>query len=167
MQQILKILLAGDTHGALDDLAKKAIEIQPDFILQVGDLGIFSSYENMDSKTKKHYRHDKNISQIFPYIRKEKEFPIPLYFIRGNHEEYGLLPDLDLPNIHYLKSGLHIINSIRIGTLGGIYYLGKNEQKAKMDKYTQPQEYWHVLKEAKDGVDILLTHDSPKGALPH
>jgi Icc-related predicted phosphoesterase len=90
-----------------------------------------------------------------------------MYFVHGNHEEYELLDKMDIPNIHYLRGGLHVIDSIRIGALGGIYYLGKNEQKARMKKYTQRNEYWRVLKESVDGIDILLTHDSPKGALPH
>jgi len=100
-----------------------------------------------------HRRHiEKNPAEgeIFAYINKEKVFPCPLYFVRGNHEDFELLEKfekLKLCNIFYLRTGIHIIGSFTVGTIGGIYYLGNNSKKINLPKYTQEEQLEFLFKE--------------------
>lgn len=124
----------GDTHGWLDLMVEKALAWQErtglelDYIFQVGDFGIWPSPETVDKATAKHAGASGQsvIGDFRSYAIGEKTFPIPIYFINGNHESQSFLRYHELiqqalypedfwtrsiqicPNLNYIPSG-HII----------------------------------------------------------
>ena len=67
----------------------------------------------MDGPGRRHIEKNPAEGEIFSYLRKESVFPCPLYFIRGNHEDFDLLEEfekLELRNMYYLRTGVHNID---------------------------------------------------------
>jgi len=160
----MKILIAGDIHGKIEKLKKIVELIRPDAVFQSGDLGFFADVSSMDRASRRHIKKNPAEGEIFAYVQKEKVFPCPLYFVRGNHEDFELLEgfeELELCNIVYLKTGIHIIGSLTVATIGGIYCWGNNPKKRNLPKYTQEEELEFLFKECK--ADVLLAHDAPEG----
>jgi len=138
------IAIIGDLHNSYKKVFKflnSSTEIE--FCLQIGDLG----KEN----------------QPYP------DFPIPTYFIQGNHENWDAIEKIKEnqgpKNLHFLENGnLYDIRGLKILALGGNYAPSKFKLKRKdltgdlrrhfvNDEITTCCTY-------KD-VDIFLTHEAP------
>ena len=161
----MKILIAGDIHGKMEKLRKVVELLKPDVVFQVGDLGFFADDSSMDRASRRHIEKNPAEGEIFAYINKEKVFPCPLYFVRGNHENFELLErfeELELPNILYLRTGIHVIGPLTVAAIGGIYYGGNNPRKRNLPKYTQEKEMEFLFNFKQSKVDILLAHDAPE-----
>jgi len=145
---------------------KKIVEIlKPSFVFQTGDIGFFSDPSSMDNAAKRHFIKKPEEGEIFEFINKKKKFPCPIYFVRGNHEDFELLEkieELEIPEFFYLRTGIHLIGELKVVSIGGIFYQGNNPLKAILPKYTQEKEM-EFLFESNMDVDILLTHDAPQG----
>jgi predicted phosphodiesterase len=158
----MKILVAGDIHGRINFLENLVFQTNADAVFQVGDLGFYPNYDSLDITSKRHFRNDSGQSEIFSFIDGRKKFPVPLFFVRGNHDDYSLLGDEVPPfphNFFLLSSGIHSVIGLRVASLGGIYYWGHNSEKRRLAKYTQPDEM--ALITGDETVDVLLCHDSP------
>jgi Icc-related predicted phosphoesterase len=158
----MRILISGDIHGRIGFLDSLSLKIGADAVFQIGDLGLYRDYDSLDVTAKRHFLSDPSQAEIFDYVSKKKQFPVPLFFVRGNHDDFSLLSSLEsspLPNFYLLDSGVHQILDLRVGALGGIYYWGHDSEKRKLLKYTQSDEVAPIVVGKK--VDILLSHDAP------
>lgn len=149
-----ELAIVGDIHSnvnLLNKLVKERPYIQN--IIQVGDMGIYFSPEKVDKK-----------SIYTEKILKEKpEMDRTTYFIKGSHEHFNMLknPFLKKKNFYYIEQGkIETINNLKIAFLGGIYSPTKSNEK----KFYTEQEV-NKLKNNSRGqiIDILITHEGPKG----
>jgi len=111
--------------------------------------------------------------------RNYEAFDAPLYWIKGNNENFDRIAARDLPaNLHYIPSGtLQVIEGLRIAGLGGtlaptMYDVRAGDlphPKKSTPKATEladrrrhfVREEVEACKRMKD-VDILLTHEAPR-----
>jgi Icc-related predicted phosphoesterase len=106
-------------------------------------------------------------------------FEAPLYWIKGNNENFDQIAAGDLPaNLHYIPNGtLQVIDGLRIAGLGGthaptLYDVRAAElphPKKSTAKATElADRRRHFVREEVDAckrmkeVDILLTHEAPR-----
>ncbi len=147
-----RFAFAGDTHGNLKQMYRiieDRHDLFPggkiDYLFQVGDLGVWPSFEDMDPSSKSwSERHgvspDVAAGDYPSLVRGEWEIPFPTYFIRGNHEDQALLCSYEranqarypddyltraveiLPNLHYIPDG-HVIEVAgqKIAAWGGCW----------------------------------------------
>lgn len=130
----MKVLLIADTHGKLTAgrIRTFLYKRTPDVIFLLGDLSeddIKALYECKDTKN------------------------VPKYGVIGNHDEYSLLKDNGIIDLH-LKTAK--IGDYTVGGFGGSLRY-KNDASYLM--YTNPMSE-EVLKELAP-CDILITHDKP------
>lgn len=154
-----KISIIGDTHGHLDKLIE-TISSDADFVLQVGDFGVYLNTSNLSSIPK---RFHNNLGQFQEYFNEKKGFPMPVYFCKGNHEDFLFLKNYDqdrpiLPNLFYVPNGTILtIQGITVGFFGGNYSLKWFERETP--KHIQSQKVLGYFK--KSEIDSFLNHDRP------
>lgn len=99
----MNVLVLSDSHGHLPELekivheAKERLGQMPDFMLHCGDLGLFNEDDLSQLSGKERYlikKHGNPIRHFRAYLRGEKKFPLPLYAIPGNHEDFSLVEKL-------------------------------------------------------------------------
>lgn len=140
------ILISGDIHAEFRIFYERLEKMNVDLCLQVGDMG--------DEKKE--------------YV----EPPIPIYFIQGNHENWGILFDGKLPkNLYYIDNGGMIeVEGLKVIGFGGNYssrYYDKKKseiQGARKRHYVK-EEFDRALINATrvepETVDVLITHEAP------
>ncbi len=178
----MKILVIGDLHSNLKPL-KSLIKEQPDAdaILSVGDLGFYFSEEACISD-KKQYARSPNLMKSF-FTAHElgllEPFPIPIYFIKGNHDDYDNLDSQAMKdlNVHFIPQGHHVaIGNMTVSGMGGIY--SSVRTKLPTDQLTGRERRFYTTEEFKNfraidpawvgaPADILITHQAPAGCLPN
>jgi Icc-related predicted phosphoesterase len=106
-------------------------------------------------------------------------FEAPLYWIKGNNENFDRIASGDLPaNLHYIPNGtLQVIEGLRIAGLGGTYAPTMYDVRAAelphpkkgTAKATElADRRRHFVREEVDAckqmkeIDILLTHEAPR-----
>ncbi len=171
------ICVAGDIHGAMNRLYEdvlafeESLHIRFDYVLQVGDFGVWPNPDRVDKATR---RHDG--AGDFPvWLRDNRTAPRPTIFIKGNHEDFVWLdsrqdPEV-LPNLSYIRNGRTVdlggaATTIRIGGVGGCY--GPADYQRRSDELQSYAKRHYTFDEverlARAGrIDILLTHDAPAG----
>jgi predicted phosphodiesterase len=152
------ICAAGDIHGAMNKLYDDVLDFEAslgirfDFVLHVGDFGIWPDPAKIDKGTRNHDGAG--------------DFP----------EWLDAQPAADvLPNLTYLPNGKTIdlkvdgAESIRVGGIGGCYGPSDYErQSAQLNGYAR-RHFTHdeverlVLQARQGSIDIVLTHDAPAG----
>ncbi|MFW7377507.1 MAG: metallophosphoesterase family protein [Oligoflexus sp.] len=168
------ICAAEDTHGELnkmyaDILAFEAsLAVRFDYVLHVGDFGIWPDSNKVDRATRDH-----DGAGDFPsWFAERKQAPRPTIFIKGNHEDFEYLAKIDdnevLPNLTYLSNGevLELKGGIRLGGIGGCFGPSNYERKSsRLQGYARRHftrdEIENLGKQGK--IDILLLHDAPAG----
>jgi Icc-related predicted phosphoesterase len=182
----IKIAFVGDIHGrvfhTLAVLAawQKINEQKLDLIIQVGDFGAYPEPDNalLNSKFVKQDPHELDfclllkaegeLSEHLRFIR--QQFKSPIYFIRGNHEDFDWLDRIshngstgtvrvdpyDL--FHYVIDGtVRNFGDLKIAFLGGIETPTEEARSINEVVYNQYMNF-------KEGdIDILITHDAPYG----
>ena len=143
----------GDIHGDFD-AARRVMERHSDvpYWLCVGDLpGADGEYQSM---------------------------PAPLYWIKGNNENFDLIASGDFPpNLHFIPNGeLRVIDGLRVAGLGGTFAPTMYEvpaaelphPKKRTAKSTElADRRRHFVREeverlkALEGVDLFLSHEAP------
>lgn len=129
----MRIALVGDFHGSHKRPAFDlfAGEIQPDVVLCVGDLQDY------------------------------RGFARPFYFIRGNHECWAVLDELQMgtlrpPNLHYLPDGARL-------TLGGLAVagIGGNWSPNELKAHSRFIRHGYLTEIRRTHADIVLSHETP------
>ncbi len=172
------ICVAGDIHGAMDRLYQDVLAFEAslgirfDYVLQVGDFGVWPDPSRIDKATRLH-----DGAGDFPaWLRDNRSAPRPTLFIKGNHEDFVWLdarPDLEvLPGLNYVRNGCTVdirdegAGVTRVGGVGGCY--GPSDYQRRSDNLQGYAKRHYTFDEVErlansDDVDILLTHDAPAG----
>lgn len=155
------LALLGDIHGdysVLHDAVTKARANGASALIQLGDFGIYPSYVAM-------------------FVHVARQSPIPIYFIDGNHEDYGIIkswPNEDQyhlvkDKLIYLKRGTVLeLDGRRIGCLGGAGSIDKATRiRQKLDWFPEeqinPDDSFALMKlAAQNPVDFFVTHCPPQ-----
>lgn len=173
----LILCAAGDIHGAIERLYEDVIafegslELTFDWVLHVGDFGIWPDPSRIDRATR---RHD-GAGDFPKWYAERRAVPRPTVFVKGNHEDFVWLdsrPDGEaLPGLRYLRNGevadLAAGGEIlRVAGLGGCYGPSDFERPSRTLQGYAKRHYTQdeiAALSARAGIDILLVHDAPKG----
>ncbi|KRZ10835.1 Lariat debranching enzyme [Trichinella pseudospiralis] len=179
----LKIGVAGCIHGKLEDLykavryAKDTKGIDLDLVICCGDFQSIRDEQDLKSLAVPHkYRH---MLDFHKYYSGELKAEVLTIFIGGNHESSSYLSELPYggwvaPNIFYMgRANVVNFKGLRIAGLSGIYkpynYL-RGYFENDLFNSDQMRSVYHVrnldvfrLKQLAQPIDVLLTHDWPRG----
>lgn len=153
----MTIALLGDIHGEVEILRRaydKLAPLQIAALIQVGDLGYYDG----------------------PAIRlANMQFPIPTYFIPGNHEKFDLLPmnatePVELfANFFFIPNGTVLtIDNRKIAFMGGassvdkMFRLRQGMDWSEQELITSAQM---ARLDTVDKVDMLITHCPPQSVI--
>lgn len=163
-----------------------------DGVLQVGDMGAFPDISRLDRATQRHAAKDRDELGYAEYLRGCAEGAAllgepgwPVVWMRGNHEDFEHLSTFRVPTavdpwgrLLFVPDGTEAtVAGLRIGALGGKQHpqaeRGRGRRaRARFRKVARrPEEpSWITERIAKTaypdgGLDILLTHAGPPGAL--
>lgn len=172
----MKICVAGDTHGAIDQLYSDVLTFEDDlglefdWLLHVGDFGIWPSPDRVDKATRKH-----GGAGDFPrWWSNQLEAPRRTLFIKGNHEDFdwleGQWSSEILPNLFYLKNGraVDLGDGITVGGVGGCFGPSNYSRRSRDLQGRAKRHYTRGDIDAlvgRRGIDLLLTHDAPAGVV--
>jgi predicted phosphodiesterase len=174
------ICAAGDIHGAIDRLYEDvlsfeaALGVRFEWVLHVGDFGVWPDPNRIDKATKKH-----DGAGDFPvWFAERRTAPRKTLFIKGNHEDFDWLDAQSnpegsatqvLPRLFYLPNGRTMDigeagRSVRIGGVGGCFAPSDFDQSSKKGyaKRHYTSDEIETLCKAS-AIDILLIHDAPAG----
>jgi hypothetical protein len=186
-------LVFGDLHGRILPAFRLALawqrehDVRLDGLLQVGDLGYFPDPSRLDRATKRHAEKDPmelgTLDVIAPNrdadaLFAEEDLPQQMWFIAGNHEDYGALDERrsaagsgrDFPvdyyqRIHCICDGavVGVPGGLRIGGLWGIDDEAPRARSSALKIARIRQRSATQLSAEK--FDLLLTHESPRDAM--
>ena len=171
------LCIAGDIHGALDRMFadvltfEAALMVRFDWVLHVGDFGVWPDPTRIDGATRRH----EGAGDFPTWFAERRAVPRPTVFIKGNHEDFVWLdaqPSVEvLPGLHYLRNGqVQELRSgdelLRVGGIGGCYGPSDFERpSASLQGYAKR----HYTRDEIAGLaacgqlDVVLTHDAPAG----
>lgn len=167
-----KLIIIGDTHcnfkviESIIEKEKKTGEVVA--VLHAGDIGVYDekSMERIpEREANLIQKHKDPIHEFFPYMEKKKSFPVPMYWIEGNHEDFELCElfkkdEKKIENFFPLNPGeiTEIAfgeKCLKIAGLGKI--VGLNKAGLTFSKYISEKEF-HLAKQLASP-DILLLHE--------
>ena len=174
------VAVFGDVHGNLPGMYELCESWQQekkesiDLVLQTGDMGLWSSLDEMDKATKKNYAKDESELASAAYLSGKRTATIETWFIHGNHENFPLLADkegqaidangrvifLATGSVREFRKGNELL---RVAALGGMEYrFGKFPipLSERIQKYLHPPSL-ELLRKENGQVDVLLLHDAP------
>lgn len=183
----MKIAVEGCAHGELEKIyeAIQHLEnqegIKIDLLICCGDFQATRNKQDLRCMAVP-FKYQK-MCTFHKYYSGEKTAPVLTLFIGGNHEASNYLQELCYggwvaPNIYYLGyAGVINIAGIRIAGLSGIYK-GHDYMKGHYEKPPYSEEakrsVYHVrnlevfrLKQLKEPLDIMISHDWPRGVYNH
>jgi len=178
----------GDVHGAWDAMyayceyaaaaSRPSEPISLGLVLQCGDIGLFSRDSILDKATSRFAMRDPTELGAVDFLDGSRPIPIPTLFVRGNHEDFSLLPPSGHGPVGKATGRYHIYGalvqiqvagrSITIAGVGGITRHSRRYSD-EMDEATSPARYItrfevEALQSLRPGsVDILIAHDGPAG----
>lgn len=172
------ICAAGDIHGAInrfyDDILtfEMSLGASFDWVLHVGDFGIWPDPERIDRATRNH----DGAGDFSEWLGAMRPAPRRTVFIKGNHEDFAWLESQKrtevLPGLFYLRNGCRMELEgasdcgIRVGGIGGCYGPSDYSRRSKELQGYARRHYTHdeVDRLSSSGTfDLLLTHDAPAG----
>lgn len=183
----MKIAVEGCAHGELEKIyeaiqhLEKQEGIKIDLLICCGDFQATRNKHDLKCMAVP-FKYQK-MCTFHKYYSGEKTAPILTIFIGGNHEASNYLQELCYggwvaPNIYFLGyAGVINIAGIRIAGLSGIYK-GHDYMKGHYEKPPYSEEakrsVYHVrnlevfrLKQLKEPLDIMISHDWPRGVYNH
>jgi len=173
------IAVFGDVHGALDAMYRLCAQWERKrspvaLILQTGDMGIFPG--DLDKATRRHAEADPTELGAKDYVDGIKTPDRTTVFIRGNHEDHAWLAQypeggaIDPSGLMHYLTGLRVYTvdiggvGVTVAGLGGIAPRGRrNTEEKNPGGAFDPAELDALLALETGSVDVLLTHDSPRG----
>ena len=176
-----KLAFVGDVHGNLRNLQRLTSKIKNvSAFIQVGD---FELYHHIDvvKQDKQAWKRKEVFNEVIHRVTNDllPAFPIPILFIKGNHDDYDNLTSekLKKANIHFLEQGsVHSIDGVTVACLGGIYSPVRSRWKTKdlngRDRRFFTKEeiqhiHLHIENSVRKDVDIFISHQAPTGVLPN
>ncbi len=172
------ICAAGDIHGAMDRLYADVLDFEAhlgrrlDWVLHVGDFGIWPDPARVDRATRKH----EGAGDFATWLQARRPVPRRTLFIKGNHEDFDWLDaqhDREvLPGLFFLPNGRTFDlttahgRAIRVGGVGGCYGPSDYPRRSQGLQGYAKRHYTHDEVQrlsAADRVAIVLTHDAPAG----
>ncbi len=171
------VCAAGDIHGTLDRMYagvlafEVALGVRFDWLLHVGDFGVWPDPARVDGATK---RHD-GAGDFPAWFAEQRAAPRPTVFIKGNHEDFVWLdaqPSSEvLPGLHYLRNGhVHELVAgdevLRVGGVGGCFGPSNFERRSSTLQGYAKRHYTRdeiATLSAHADLDIVLAHDAPAG----
>ena len=181
--------LLGDVHGRAFHALAAVAEWQEtlgrrfDLVVQVGDLGAYTSVERMDAASRRYLDADPSQADFGRLLtaagrraaslrRVRRRFDGPIYFICGNHEEFAWLAALprDAPGtaavdpfdlFRYVPDGTVLsVGGWTLTFLGGAEPGDPNDEEgAALDEAVAGR----LLELEPGSLDGLVTHDGPYG----
>ena len=162
----MKILVIGNTLGNLDLINDYVAKSKADIVLCNGSIGLFP--KSIKSFPKSFY-----LGRFDEYISQEKKFLVPVYSVRGVHDNLSYCEklwkkEIEVPNFQLLKDGESVsisnntedvipIKEISIGGIGGSYSpKSLSSTNNKTERYFKAKDI-NSLKNKK--LHILLLHD--------
>lgn len=162
---------AGDIHGAIDRLYEDVLAFEVHLgvtfhhVFHVGDFGVWPDPARLDRATRNH-----DGAGDFPtYFAEKRRVPRPTTFIKGNHEDFGWLEDLDgseaLPGLRYLPNGYAAnVDGVVVAGVGGCFGPSDYERPAHtLQGYARRHYTRDEVERVAGQVDVLLLHDAPAG----
>ncbi|XP_064457997.1 lariat debranching enzyme A-like [Ornithodoros turicata] len=179
----MKIAVEGCAHGELDkiyDTIRRLEEqhsFKVDLLIICGDFQAVRNASDMECMAVP--RKYQEMKDFHRYYSGEMKAPVLTIVIGGNHEASNYLAELPYggwlcDNIYYMGyAGVVNVKGIRIAGLSGIYkghdYL-KGRFEAPPYNESAKRSAYHIrnidifrLKQLKEPVDIMLSHDWPRG----
>lgn len=167
-----KIVVIGDTHSNFQVLEQIIVLEQPVAVIHAGDVGLYDEawQEKISARdVKKINQHKNPVEQFWPYLLGQKEFPIPMYFIPGNHEDFHLWKDMKEGNVkirNFIPLDESTIHKIPIGekemTCQGLGKILPLRASRKKESYFTDQEYRAFrAKGEEERPDLLIFHEPP------
>jgi len=178
-----KLLIVGDVHTDLKGLHKLVCDLHKTdkikAVLQVGDFELYQSDTAIKQEEKYLVKLQKEraAKRLKNSILGETapKFPIPIFYIKGNHEDFDNLGSkyLSRINIHYIPQG-HItrVAGHIVAGIGGIHssvkkYLQSNELEGYDRRFYTIEDVQNLTKNPlSDEVEILITHQAASGIIP-
>ncbi len=181
-----KLLVAGDWHGDTNHayhVLVTASKRDCSAVMQVGDFGYWEHSQDGE-------KFLKNVS------RQSVMQGVPVYFIDGNHENHTMLREKYGPtneqhettpegfwvirdNVFYIPRGIvWEWSGRRFMGLGGAYSVDRDWRIMQELKKRKPLTLWWPEEELTDdevaaavkagegGIDVIFTHDKPRGSTP-
>lgn len=183
------IAVFGDVHGAWDAMYLYCQYCAPEndrrapahigAVLQCGDIGLFSAASTLDKATRRYALQDSSELGANDFLAGLRTIPIPTYFVRGNHEDFSLLPSCGAGHVAQAEGLYHVYlkpvqvevggQRISVAGLGGIAARGKNTAREWVDaenpgRYFTRHEVEALERLRMGSVDILICHDGPAGS---
>lgn len=179
--------IIGDIHGRVFHAIAAIVTWQLktgkqfDLLLHVGDLGTFPDLDRVDPATSRHMAADPaeadfsqmlqsqgNRAEILADLR--GHLATPIYFVRGNHEDFDWLDQLTVEHtsqtasidpfdlFHFVPDGTVLtFDGVTIAFLGGVQ---ERTDAAAIDRAAHQK----LMNLTSKTVDILLTHQGPYGS---
>lgn len=173
----LYLCAAGDIHGALSRMYNDVLDFEKhlgvtfDWVLQVGDFGVWPDPLRIDRASRKH----DGAGEFSQWLKAGRAVPRRTVLIKGNHEDFVWLdaqqsPELltglqYLPNGNKAELGTDRGESVCVAGIGGCYGPSDYGRRSRDLQGYARRHYTHdeVERAAGEGADIVLTHDAPAG----
>jgi predicted phosphodiesterase len=159
----MRVLLVGDVHGRLEQLAEVLGQAQADFriaaAIQVGDFGFYKA-------------------GIARARERRTRFAVPLHVIDGNHEDHRWLAQAlrsgaagawrdELNLIYQPRPSLACFGASKVGFLGGALHVDRPQRHnllAGLPNYIlQRQRERAAVLFNRERCDLIVTHSCPAG----
>ncbi len=175
-------LLLADTHGyfvLMDKIIRTAMEEFSglEFILHAGDMGVLDARDLSHLPQRERIlleKHENPTEEFLPYLTEEKELPLPMYHIPGNHEDFFLYDKLTKGNQFprrfypmepaYLYTYAGTKNLWRMAGLGKLHPHHPPEKMPASDKFLSRQEidaFLYAQRTVKAKAGIFIFHEAP------
>lgn len=187
---MIRVAIFADIHGKfllpfkLVDYYQNLTGKKIDAIIQCGDMGVFVDKNSLDKATLRHAKKDKDeLGFMMDFIKPNKDIAkfltqlnIPMYAVRGNHEDHEFLDklekesDKDVPyftidcydKVRVLKTGFPFILNNEQDSISFVGVGRIGDRKGRKDKkFIQNYEREQLKKLYKTcyDSDILISHD--------
>lgn len=176
-------LILTDSHGSfrlLEKIFTLTEKIYPsvEFIFHLGDIGAYdeNSLERLSPKEKNLFlRHQNSMDEFIPYLSGRKKFPMPMYHIQGNHEDFFLYEQLNKEFEYNIDNWFPVslgqlyrrVTASKMFTftgIGKIHPRGFDQKKKCLCNYISEEELLQLrknLSSRKIQPDILMMHEPP------
>ena len=177
----------GDIHGRVFSAIALAATWQVvagkrfDLLIQVGDMGAFPHVDEVDAATRRYLDADPSEAEFGHLLqaggkladklrRVREELASPIYFIRGNHEDFDYLSQLTVSEalqtakvdpfdlLRFVPDGKVLqFEEVTVAFLGGV------EEHTDARSIDQ-DAYQSLIELGPSSLDVLLTHQGPHGS---